>query len=459
MRVAEIRALLRGAGDRDSARGRTVRLMSATAMSQLIAIAVSPLLTRLLGPAAFGVFGVYLALLGSLGSATSWRLGMAVSLPESDDDAAALVVAGVLASIGTSLLAGFAVWLFGDRLARTLLDGPGTVSTLWLVPTGMLGVGLTDVVSGWGLRHRAFDALVRIRVSRSVVTSGWQVIAAVAARTSAIGLAMGDVVGRVVSSAELARVIVRTERARGTRVTWARVREIVSRYRAFPLISAPSTVLNAAGAWAPVFFLTYWWGPVASGLYVIGQRVIGVPIGLLGDSAGQVYISELAARARGPGETMPSLFAKTAKGLLLVGALPAVAMLLLAPTAFHLVFGREWGDAGVMVQWQALALTCQLVAIPLAHTLLVLRFQRRQLAWDVLRFLLTAAGFLLAHRAGMSAIGAIAVFSAVTAATYLALIVLSWYAVLERAAEHAAQRTGRAPSVLGGDTPGPSPLT
>ena len=434
-RLSHLWALLRTNGDRDSARSRTVLLMRSTAIGQLIAIAVSPLLTRLFGPAAFGIFGVYLAVLGSFGSATAWRLGMAVPLPESDEDAAAVVAAGVLGSIGSVLLAALAVWSWGGWFAGAVLESPGAASTLWLVPAGMLGVGLTDVMSGWCLRHQQFNALVRVRITRSIGTSGWQVVSGLLARGAAIGLATGDVVGRLFSSAEMARLIVRTERERGTRLSWARLRAVVSRYRAFALVSAPSTVLNAAGTWAPVFFLTYWWGPVASGLYVIGQRVIGVPVGLLGDSAGQVYISELAARARGSRSTMPSLFADTAKGLFLVGVFPALAMLLLAPPLFRAVYGTEWADAGVMVQLQVLALTCQLVAIPLANTLLVLRFQRRQLAWDAARLFITTLGFVVARRADMTAIGAVGVYSGITALSYLLLIALSWRAIQERASE------------------------
>ena len=108
-------------------------------------------------------------------------------------------------------------------------------------------------------------------------------------------------------------------------------------------------------------------------------------------------------------------------------------MATLSPVVFRLVFGAEWTDAGVMVQWQSLALLAQLVAIPLAHTLLVLQHQRRQLGWDVARFALTVGGFWWAHRSGMDAIAAVAVYSAVTAVTYGLLIVLSWHAVGERA--------------------------
>ena len=432
--VQELWNLLRGRGDRDTARARTARLMGAVALGQVVSLAVSPLLTRLFAPTYWGIFGIYLAALGSFSTAASWRLGVAVALPESDEEAVAIVGAGLFASFASSIFAVLVIALFGHWIANDLLAAPEAYAVLWLVPLGMLGAGVADVFSGWCLRHREFDALVRLRVSRSVGIAAVQAASALVSRVSALGLAVGDGIGRIYSALEMGAVVRRAERARGNHLTWKATKAALSRYRDYPLISAPSTMINAVGLWAPVFLLTYWWGPVASGLYVVGQRVIGVPIGLLGDSAGQVYVSELAARARGARETMPALFARTARALLLVSALPVLAMLTLAPVAFRLIFGAEWTDAGVMVQWQALALAAQLVAIPLAHTLLVLQHQRRQLGWDVARLVLTVGGFWVAHRYSMNAIEAVAVYSGVTALTYGLLILLSWRAVHERAA-------------------------
>jgi O-antigen/teichoic acid export membrane protein len=369
-----------------------------------------------------------------LGAVASWRFGLAVPLPETDEDAAAVVVAGALGAVALAGLASLVVLFAGEWVARVVLDTPRIEPLLWLVPAGMLGVGLTDVFSGWCLRHRDFRPLVRSRITRSVGTGAFQLAGGMLVRGSPIGLVSGDVLGRLVSVWEMARAITRKERGRKLIPSLSKVRAAASRYRSFALISTPSTFINAAGAWAPVLLLTIWWGPVAGGLYTLGQRVIGVPIGLLGDSAGQVYIGELAARVRDSNSAMPALFSKTAAGLLTIGIPAGIAMLLLGPLAFRVVFGPQWVDAGVMVRWQALALVCQLVAIPLAQTLNVLGYQRQQFGWDVTRLILTVAGFAWAHYAALSPVESIAVYGVITALTYLLLIALGWRAIRERSA-------------------------
>jgi O-antigen/teichoic acid export membrane protein len=434
----KLRALI-GPIDAGSSRGRVALLMTATATSQGIALLVAPFLTRLLGPAAFGVFGVYLASLGVLGAATSWRSGLAVPLPESDEDATALVVAGIAGSFALCAITALVVLVWREPIARVVLHTPEMARLLWLVPVGMLGVGLTDVLSGWCLRYQQFKPLVRIRLERAVGTNVLQLAGGFAVRASAVGLVVGDVAGRLLSVVEMARTIAHAERGRRGHVTRARLRAVISRYRDFALISTPSVFIYAAGQWVPVLLLTFWWGPVAGGLYTIGQRVIGVPIGLLGDSAGQVYASELAKRSRDASATLTQLFRRTARGLFLVGLPAAIGLLFLAPLAFRIAFGAEWHDAGVMLQWQAIALMSQLVAIPLAQTLNVLSLQRRQFAWDASRLVLTVLGFVWAHQAGLSAVSAIAVYGVVTAVTYLFLIDLGWRAVRSRQAEIATR--------------------
>lgn len=407
--------------------------MGSTALGQLLALAIAPLLGRILGPAAFGAFAVYLAVLGSLGGAASWRLGLAVQVPIEDGKGTAVIAAGILATAVSTGIITLALWAVGDRAATEWLGNAESAPLLWLIPASVLGVGLTDVLSGWCLRYREFPVLVRQRVVRAVGTSGWQLGHALLTRVGALPLVWGEVIGRLASVTAMAGVIWRAERERVRTLTWPRVRQAFSEQREFVTVATPAHLINQIGQWVPVFLLTAWWGIAAAGLYVVGQRVIGVPIGLIGDSAGQVYIADLAAASRNDPAQMRPLFRDTALKLGRLAALAAIILILFGPLGFALGFGDEWRDAGRMVRWQGIALAAQLVAIPMAHTLVVLRFQRRQLAWDLLRLIATVAGFWIARRSGADAVIAVALHGAITALLFAALTWTSWRAVRERA--------------------------
>lgn len=410
--------------------------MGSTALGQLLAIAIAPLLGRLLGPEAFGAFGAYLAVLGVLGGAASWRLGLAVPVPADDDEGVAVMAAGVFATLVSTAVSIVAVW-FGASWLAVRLGTPFVESLLWWIPASILGVGLTDVLSGRCLRHREFPALVRQRVVRAVGTSGWQLVHAFVIRASAMPLVIGEVIGRLASVVAMWRVIWRAEHARVRALTWAKVRSALQQQRAFAVVATPSYLLNQLGQWVPVFLLTAWWGPVAAGLYVVGQRLVGVPIGLIGDSAGQVYIAEIASLSRTSPAAMVRLFRTTASRLAMLAAATAGALILFGPLGFKIGFGPEWVDAGRMVRWQGIGLAAQLVAIPMAHTLVVLRYQQQQLVWDAVRLAATTFGFLWAYRNGSDAVDAVALHGGITAVLYVALTWASWRAVRERAAADA----------------------
>ena len=61
-------------------------LMTGTALAHGIKIAATPVLTRLYGPAEFGVFAVFLAMLNLTSVAACLRFEMAISLPEEDQE-------------------------------------------------------------------------------------------------------------------------------------------------------------------------------------------------------------------------------------------------------------------------------------------------------------------------------------------------------------------------------------
>ena len=142
------------------------------------------------------------------------------------------------------------------------------------------------------------------------------------------------------------------------------------------------------------------------------------------------FIPSSPARSAGRIEVRRGPSIRTLAALAVVTAL---ALALLGPSGFALALGAEWFDAGRMVRWQSIALAIQLVAIPMAHTLVVLGFPQQQLAWDIIRVVTTYAVFAIASSRGLGAVDAVALHGIVSAATYTGLVWMSWSAVRTRA--------------------------
>src|SRR3954471_16287753 len=92
-------------------------IMAGTAFGQLLAIAVSPLLSRLYTPADFGLFSLVNAFAMVLGTVAALRYEMAIPLPRADDEARAVLVVAACVTLGTTVATTVLFWLLGPVVA------------------------------------------------------------------------------------------------------------------------------------------------------------------------------------------------------------------------------------------------------------------------------------------------------------------------------------------------------
>jgi O-antigen/teichoic acid export membrane protein len=198
------------------------------------------------------------------------------------------------------------------------------------------------------------------------------------------------------------------------------------RYRRFPLLLAPSGLINMLGLQAPVLLMAYWYGASVAGWLGMTQRVLAIPMVLIGSAIGMVYMSELSRVWRASPEQARELFTRSTKSLTLIGLPIAVGLIVLGPWLFSLVFGDQWVESGQYAQALALALAAQLVVSPLSQTLIVTEHQGLQLSWDALRLLLTAGTIFGGHILGASPLATLWVVGISSVVLYVIAWFLCW---------------------------------
>jgi len=203
------------------------------------------------------------------------------------------------------------------------------------------------------------------------------------------------------------------------------MREVASRYRRFPLLLMPAGVVNTAGLYLPVLLVAATYGATAAGWLGFTQRVLALPVTLIGQATAQVYLSELARNHRERSGRQGPLFRVASARLALVGGVLGILLLLLAAPLFPVVFGEAWRTSGLMAQALAISLALQLVASPLSQTLIVFERTGTQLAWDVTRLVTVSTSVYLSSALGLDVTQAIWVLSITSAACYAVLWLLS----------------------------------
>ncbi|MCS7305978.1 MAG: lipopolysaccharide biosynthesis protein [Thermoguttaceae bacterium] len=404
-----------------------VWLSGGTALGQAITLAVSPLLTRLYRPEDFGVFGVYVSLLGIITVVASLRYEYALPLPEDERTAFHVLALCFLALGGTTLVGGLAVWWIGEELGEwSNLSELGKY--VWLLPVGILAAGTYQILSYWGIRERCFPMLAQTRINRGLLRAGVQVgLGAVYPGPS--GLVVGQLIGEMAGSGSLGREIWKRYRHLWGSLRWREVFQAGRRYRRFLFFSSGADFLDSLGLHGPLIFFAAFYGPEVAGWFTLGQRVIAAPLNIVVDAAGQVYFGEVAQLAKNDPKAMKGLFLRVAGRLALIGAIPVGGMCLLAPWVFEFLFGSDWEVAGQYVQILGAMFAVRFPIAPLSHTLNVLERQDLHLLWEGTRLVLVLGGLTLTRVLGGSDLMAVGAYSVTMTIGYLVLGTLCWYAL------------------------------
>lgn len=415
-----------------SARRRGVLfVMSFTLGGQLVGLLCAPILSRLYQPAAFGAFAVVSALVIVVGSASSLRLDAAIPLPASDDEARVTAYLALACSFLTCSILMLVLWMFGPQLASALAFS-GEPKWLMSVPIVGLGFAWSMVLTQWMIRFQKYGRVGSRSFLQSATTAGAQTLAGGLGFLSN-GLIIGLVVGQIVSTASLiggARLFRRTE---GKLSPW----RILRRYRRFAVFSTPATILNTAAAQMSVVFIASWYGTSEAGLYGLAQRVVALPVVLVGAAASQVYLGELAQAARRDGYVDSSLFRRASLALLIPAALLVLVMVIAGPMLFQWVFGADWRQSGEFARALSIATAAQMVAAPLGGTLVVLEKQHVQAIWDAMRLMTMGASVYVVWILGGSSIAAVWTVSIVSFVAYVILWVSCLRALRSRMRQNA----------------------
>ncbi len=394
--------------------GGASQLVLGTVAGQLVVILSAPVLSRIYGPAEFGVLAVYAAMLAVSASMATLRYEVAIPLPKAEGSAAVMLVIATTVVIAATLLTSLLVVLYGEALVNWT-NTPGLAPYLWTVPMGVLLMGMHGILTYWALRKRAFGLVARTRIQQGIGMTVTQLTLG-HLQFGPLGLIVGHIVGFAAGFVSLARFWYQT----GVQATRAwnprRMYRRALRYRDYPLYSSWGGVVNTAGLQLPVILFASYYSPAVAGMYLLSNRVASAPVALVAEAVGKVfYVSAVDARRR---SRLPELVLKVFEGLLKACLTPFVLIAITVPGFFSVIFGTAWSEAGPYLQWLVIMMASMFVFTPLAMLYSVLYRHREDLYFQVVLFVTRVAAIILGARFGGPLVG-IAFFALSTSVVYI----------------------------------------
>lgn len=347
-------------------------LAGSSAGANLLAVVITPLLSRLYTPESFGIFASFTAITALLNAFSSLRLEVAIPVVPRDRDANNLAfTCAVLVSCFVIVIA-ILIPLSRDYLA-CWNDFRRIDQFLWLVPVAVFSLGIFQVLSYCAIRANAFKTLARVKLCQSLSNSLFTIFLA---GLGPLGLILSQTLMQGLAVAQFIRArVFRLESISIFKLSF--ISHFLARFSDFVLYNTPSGLVNVAASSMPVILLSSYFGQDQIGQFFLAQKLLLFPASLVGTSVSQVYLGS-AREALGEGNIRHIMLAYARK-LFVVGAVFCVVAYLLSPLIIPVLFGAKWTLASKLVVLLLPLLLGNLVVSTLSATYYVARAVRVEL--------------------------------------------------------------------------------
>ncbi|MCW8930055.1 MAG: oligosaccharide flippase family protein [Gammaproteobacteria bacterium] len=362
-------------------------LFSGAGIAQLLLVLITPWLTRLYSPEEFGVFLMFLAIIGIIQPAVTGRYDKAIILPGIEKNAVNIIVLiGIISTI-LSLFIYVLIILAPKYLSILFFDSQQYKKLLFIIPPTLVLYALNQSLIQWLVRKGQYKNITLARVIRSLGIAVGQ-IGLSQFNLHSYGLILGFMVGEVLIFVFLYRLFMQQIKGLIYTISKVRIVALARKYKDFPKFDVISCVFNQASHQMPIIFLGAFISIEVAGLYGLTQRVLATPIGLISTSIVDVFKKTANTNYRNTGSCR-SDYVQLFGILLKLSILPFIILFVWGEGLFAFVFGDEWRYSGYYAQILSLALFIRFISNPLSAMFHIAEKQKYNLYGNILLFIST----------------------------------------------------------------------
>lgn len=361
-------------------------------IAQVLPILLTPLLTRIYSPQEFGMFGVYSAIVAIVSMVSSGRYCLTIILPKKEEKAGRLLILSSLITIIVTVVFFLLMVLSQGKLFQ-ILKAEELNTYLLLMILNILFLGLYEPLYSFGLRQKKYKILSLNIIMQSLLVLGSRLLSGYFISTE-YGLLISHLLGHSIS------YIILFLKLKVYRVDLGKnglgLKSLAKKYIAFPLYSLPADILSMGANLSPNLFLNSFFGSVATGYYLMSDKVLGAPLWLITSAIRDVFKQEAAEQFREEGSCY-NVFVKTTKTLLLLGLIPFILIFIFVPFLIPIILGQDWAPVGDFVKIFSIMYFVKFIVHPISYVVYIVNKQRLNILFQSMRFLSLVGAFLFGY--------------------------------------------------------------
>ena len=352
--------------------------MTGTTIAQAIPIAISPILTRIYAPEDFGLVALYLAIFSILAAIATGKYELAIMAPSSDSEAKNILILSILTAALISLITIVPIWIFNHEIS-ILLKNQEIRNWLYFIPFSMFFFGVYQSIDYWLNRQKKYKAMVENKLIKASSVPFAQLLVSIISKS---GLIIGNIIGLFVS------MVIVIKRCKFVFADFRSIeyKKLIIKYKEYPLYQAPSSIVNAMAAQAPIFFMTQFFSFTTVGFFSVVINTLNIPVALISKSIGQVYFQEISKHANLAPQLLLNDISRVALKLLVLSILSFTLIGFFGAQLFSIIYGHNWLQAGYYAQILVISISIKFIISPLSTIFLAIGRIKIALLWQLIYF-------------------------------------------------------------------------
>tara|TARA_R110001592_G_scaffold163180_1_gene396919 strand:- start:2213 stop:3484 length:1272 start_codon:yes stop_codon:yes gene_type:complete len=356
-------------------------LVSGTILAQIIPVLLQPFLRRIYSPEQFGLFAVYSSIFSMLAVVAAGKYDTTIVVPKEDSKASYLVLGSIIISLFFSLVCLFFFILFNEQIIL-FFDFPQTISSwLYFIPLSILFIAIFRSLNNWLIRKKQFKESSYNKIIRRTAEGTAQLTLSLFNGGS--GLIIGNIVG------DFFNLIFTFFQAKKSKLqlkfTPHLLKEVLYKYKDYPIYSAIPSLLNAVSLFLPVLIINKFYSQESTGYFDLSRQMLALPLALISTTVSQVLLQKVAEQ-KNNATKISSFILKLSSILLILSVVGGSIIYLFGPQLFSFIFGSDWLISGEIAQILVFGYCIKFIVSPLSTVFISLEKIRISSIWQVFYF-------------------------------------------------------------------------
>ena len=359
-------------------------LMTGTTIAQAIPIAISPVLTRIYTPEDFGVFALFVSLVGFISVIAALTYEQAIFIPKYDKYAINIFALGFMLISITTAISFLIISIFKNDILY-LLNNNTIGNWLYFVPFTVFFIGLFNLLSNYNNRTKNYKDIASATVIKSIVLSIVQVIIGVF-NNGPSGLIWGQIFSQIFANIKLCKNVIK-DKILLSFISLSKIMIVARKYKNFPKYHMPHALLNTISSSLPIYFFTPFFGAEVVGFYSLALMITLTPMMVIAGSISKVYNQKVTEIYNNRLDAY-SFTIDIIKSLMKKLLIPFLIFVLFAPEVVGIIFGQKWEQTGIYIQILSVFIFLNVIVSIIAYIVNLKNLQKKAFIIAIVHFLL-----------------------------------------------------------------------